>query len=1163
MRREELVMDILGELDDRLITEALPKGLLKDTKVETRRIIEIQPVGVSGKELRRYSVIHALGMAAAAVLIVGAVVLLIMNWDKIAVREPERPGVFTTADNDGEIGVNALPVTFEEMKDMISYGGKTLSLPCNPDDVLALDERLSVYYSSETGKNSFCIFKIDGESICSLTLAVGGTDIDIPEGKQLVTFAIRSGGDFSLFGGKIKLGTTLDEVKALLGEPRHNYEYPDYSYKFTDDGESIFINDMRFDDEGRLTQMPDISYIGAAADRLGQITDTSMPDPGISSMYGTYLDFTSPWKIKVSHILLGMSTSQGERGSEWYRENAWKTSNESILTPYGLYDSMDLVSFCRDLDIPWENIEECVRGWDGSVSYPAGTPKEEYEDIERFTEEELTALGNGDNEAIARLLASDYSIVVGENVFSPRWLYYHTTEDYKAAGIPADELYHKMFTYSELDITDEAWGAFKVKLSVYANSAYDADTFAVNIADNGYAFSEKAFGIFEDVFYGEWEPAEGNNAENNIVLTYTKDMFTFESWVYPFGILENDEYYVMPYMDSGVPECLAIRKDAPDVLYRGRWNRTDSAYSDHFADTVETFSVEREKGKYKRVNDTGYDRELHTGEIGVWGLLRLVSGGEESNIRPTFAAETYYTIPGGFYGGGYRIPGGFDGKGYFTDEDGTVWTISGTKALDPSKMYYLGGDGINSLTLGIRYYEKAAYETYVNEHINDEAYEPEERYFAVSFTVDENGICRTSYSPYEPGEMTEAKKAVRQTFDMKYYFKNDLGGMAAGYAPPFQNSAYDMYADGACWEWIGYADCKGFFTSSHDTFPNEIPDELVELLRGYADGDDLKPDLVGELKPITERYQIFSESEAYPSGDGITSYRIGYEPGSDFLITVGAVEDKILAFRENTKYTAARRVTELLWDNYNTSFEVFAVLDIDNGEREEYLLIVASESFSEPGDTYNALERVKSLLAGHDMLDDDLIMFMTPDRLRETWIPVEVTDAAGRLSGSMIRVADRVFRLAGAMDSNEYKKFLADNGVTEPDESNETVFCLGEAVTPHRDIFDILDIEVCDSFDMWHYSQITDDIIRSSALEIDNNKVWVYDKPLSMAVWRVVRLRMLQDLCPQIKKLDLVVGSEPDEYRIVIHADEADREPLMNDEAFELFYDPELMEFAD
>lgn len=316
-----------------------------------------------------------------------------------------------------------------------------------------------------------------------------------------------------------------------------------------------------------------------------------------------------------------------------------------------------------------------------------------------------------------------------------------------------------------------------------------------SLADGSYSFSDEVFGIFENVFYGEWQPAEGNNSDQNIILTYSKDMFTFENWIYPFGILENDDAYVMTYMSGGVPECLIIRKDDPRVLYKGWWNRTDS--SDYYTEPTETFTVDPGTGKYKRINDEPYDRELHTGEIGVWGLHKLICGGEQSAIRPRFETETYYTIPGGFYGGGYSVPGGFEGKGYFTDENGTEWVISGTKALGASKVYYLGGDGITSLTLGIRYYEKAAYETYINEHIDDAAYEPKEQYFAVSFTVDENGICRTSYSPYETEKIIEVKKPGKK-IELSVNTVLDLDAVTADYT----YKLIDDYESNENWQYM-------------------------------------------------------------------------------------------------------------------------------------------------------------------------------------------------------------------------------------------------------------------------------------------------------------------------------------------------------------------------
>ena len=100
MRREELFMDILGGLDEKYVSMAMPRSCGHSTVGDTGNVIEIKPVEVSPevsrKDLRIYWITRTLGMAAAAVLIVGAAVLLIMNWDKIAVRGPDTPSVVTT-----------------------------------------------------------------------------------------------------------------------------------------------------------------------------------------------------------------------------------------------------------------------------------------------------------------------------------------------------------------------------------------------------------------------------------------------------------------------------------------------------------------------------------------------------------------------------------------------------------------------------------------------------------------------------------------------------------------------------------------------------------------------------------------------------------------------------------------------------------------------------------------------------------------------------------------------------------------------------------------------------------------------------------------------------------------------------------------------------------
>ena len=96
MRREELFIDILGGLDEKYVSLAMPRSCGYDIPDDTRKTVPLKPVEVAREVSRKdrviYWVTHTLGMAAVVALIVGAVVLLVQNWDKIVVSGGERPG---------------------------------------------------------------------------------------------------------------------------------------------------------------------------------------------------------------------------------------------------------------------------------------------------------------------------------------------------------------------------------------------------------------------------------------------------------------------------------------------------------------------------------------------------------------------------------------------------------------------------------------------------------------------------------------------------------------------------------------------------------------------------------------------------------------------------------------------------------------------------------------------------------------------------------------------------------------------------------------------------------------------------------------------------------------------------------------------------------------
>lgn len=442
-----------------------------------------------------------------------------------------------------------------------------------------------------------------------------------------------------------------------------------------------------------------------------------------------------------------------------------------------------------------------------------------------------------------------------------------------------------------------------------------------------------------------------------------------------------------------------------------------------------------------------------------------------------------------------------------------------------------------------------------------------------AFGEDRGAVPKRARS-YMEFEITE----VHKTFEVQYYLKNDLAGMAAGYAYPF--SGYSFYADGAGWEWVGNGECEGFFAHEHDTFPDEVPDELISILRNYADGDDLRYDLSEYYVPtVTEYYRILDDT-VYQFDEGSVAYRFNCGEAPDYLIVISSGEHHdVTVYRENAKYTAARQVIELLWYRYDGLFNVFAVLDSNDGKLEEYLLIVAEDDLSMLGETIDKIAELKELLAQHGLpYDSDLVRFMTPDQVIGEWTPAEIIwedPAAGEVSPiyrpAVIRADDDVYiRTEQYNTFNDYKEYLINNGIIDADISDETAYKLGEPVTV-TGIFSLLTIN-CD-FDLTHHTKLTDDIVKASAMTVEDNTIYVRNELLSEAARKVRYLRSISDILKMngapITGIKLYVRTAPGEpenitgYRIVILADKESREKLRSDEKLRTIIDPDDFEFEE
>ena len=446
-------------------------------------------------------------------------------------------------------------------------------------------------------------------------------------------------------------------------------------------------------------------------DRFGQITDTSMPEPFPVSEDYDHTSFDSQWEIKF----IG---SFARRDREGFEE--WENSVLRVRTPYTLYESYNIASSIKALGITPDETEEQLRihndRWQESLRKAEERGNEEAAEncrVMLFSEEETDALKTGDTSGIIELFMSEYSIAVGENVFSPSWLYYHTAEDYKAAGIKPEMILRKMYFYNKLWLTDDALKAFCRKLYAYG---MEMDTtpsdLIVYMADNDQKLGDREFEIIEDVFCGEWEPAPDNKYPvHELSLTYSKSML-FQH----LGIYETDDLYIMEYVSTaGICAGYIVEKSAPDVLYY---------FEPGFGIGNIRVVMPLSDGYTRGINRRKSDPELKNGgEISPLGLKKLIHlyGADFEEIYDITINEYRISM--------VTVAVEWDGVSYYL--------ANGYTSSDISR--YLIGRSDNTVMLGVPYVKDSG----------ELAQTPE--YFVVTFTKNENGEWSAGYAPMYSG----------------------------------------------------------------------------------------------------------------------------------------------------------------------------------------------------------------------------------------------------------------------------------------------------------------------------------------------------------------------------------------------------------------------------
>lgn len=182
--------------------------------------------------------------------------------------------------------------------------------------------------------------------------------------------------------------------------------------------------------------------------------ESGMPDPFGSKAEGTGGDENDGFYLPCNYILNNipgalLDLRDSNEVNKWLEKDKFSSRSEA---PSRVNDYVNLYSFIIEFNITREEAE---------------TALEYYLNDNYITYEHLDIIFSGDIELITKTFASEYSIVVGDRIYSPEWLYMHSPDEYRAAGITAADILSRVDSYRYILFTDEARQAFSEKLSAY------------------------------------------------------------------------------------------------------------------------------------------------------------------------------------------------------------------------------------------------------------------------------------------------------------------------------------------------------------------------------------------------------------------------------------------------------------------------------------------------------------------------------------------------------------------------------------------------------------------------------------------------------------------------------------------------------------------------
>ena len=222
-----------------------------------------------------------------------------------------------------------------------------------------------------------------------------------------------------------------------------------------------------------------------------EVEESGMPDPFGNKAEGTGGDENDGFYLPCNYILNNipvelMKLRDSNEVNKWLEKDKLSSRSEA---PSSIKDYVNIYSFITEFNITREEAET-------ALEYYLNTPEE----FEHITYEHLDIIFSGNVELITKTFASEYSIVIGDRIYTPEWLYTHSIEEYKAAGITAEDILSRVKLYSSIFFTDEARQAFSEKLSAYTGETVVIKEMEFQEKDDVYDVQEDEAELVDDTY---------------------------------------------------------------------------------------------------------------------------------------------------------------------------------------------------------------------------------------------------------------------------------------------------------------------------------------------------------------------------------------------------------------------------------------------------------------------------------------------------------------------------------------------------------------------------------------------------------------------------------------------------------------------------------------